>query len=376
MDTVQSYASGIPITPEVTPETILALQPVVRVIPALQQKVNSFQSPCNATRLPDRQISTCQALGFEPPETYEEKARGNMKAFLENNFYKQSSCELSSIPPVSAWLSSEQVQLLSNSCEGEMLLMLINDIDLFATECIGKEYCSQEYKKPEKLPFEFSSDKNVLLKRIRQYFSRLVFTAIKVRRGRFGENLEPCEDQNLTMIDIINYERLLVKIMVFISRDIEKFDLSCESLLVDFKRTVALGEKSEFYNLVNLTDKAFETWLDMQSSFYKAIRGEVYYKDTQIIAGANRFLWSFCDHGVVSPGHIASRQKEILNYLMFFLIPDQVLPLLFSKSITSTEKTAVSATAKESLKIEMQAHKDFKNRNAKPIKDFSKKYEY
>ena len=278
-----------------------------------------------------------------------------MKAFLENNFNKQSSCELSSKPPVSAWLSSEQVQLLSNSCEGEMLLMLINDLDLLATECIGKKYCSQEYKKPEKLPFQFSSDKYLLLKKIRRCFSQLIFTVIKKKRACFGKDLEPCEDQRLTMIDIINYERLLVKIIVFIFRDIEKFDLSCESLLVDFKRTVALGEKPEFYNLVNLTDEAFEIWLDMQSSLYKAIRGEVFYRDTQVIAGVNRFLWSFCDYGVVSPGHISSRQKEILDYLVFFLIPDQVLPLLFSKSVTSKEKTAASATTKESqtLNIEM-----------------------
>ena len=61
MDTVQSYVSGISIAPEVIPAKILVSQPDVRKTPILQQKENSFQSPCNTTRLPDRQISTVSA---------------------------------------------------------------------------------------------------------------------------------------------------------------------------------------------------------------------------------------------------------------------------------------------------------------------------
>ncbi len=322
-------------------------QPEVRDGLTLNQ-INGFLQPTQ-TRLHDRQMATCQVLDFDPPDVYEEKARGNMKAFLVINNKEFSKCPFES--PTSAWLSSEQIQFLGKSDKGRALLMLVNDADLLATECVGKKciHTVGEFVRHEKLPFEFSFDANTLLNEIRAYFAALIYNVIGSRRDYYIRDMQTLNDLNLTGIETVNYERLLAKIVLFVARDIKRVNLSRESLLVDFLRTVELNTESESCSLLNLTEEAFAVWLDMQLAFYKMIVSNFWLFDTKVITGASRLLWSFCNDGAASPECVFNNQEKILDYMAFFLIPDQVLPVLFSKPITDTVKCVLSPTANEVL---------------------------
>ena len=298
-------------------------------------KNNFTQPPDHATCLTDRQIVPCQVQNFESPEAYEEKAIVNMQYFLANNVCQQSFDELSSEPTVSVWLSPEQARIIKQSEEGKRLLMLINDIDQLATICSGRmsRRTKQKFEKDEQLPFEFSSDINTLLENIRRYFKRMIIDVAGTSPYCSGRKLPfRTEHLPLTKSDIIDHERLLVKSISVIIRNEQEQLLIPDSLLMDFKR--AVGFCQGFGSLLNLMPKAFEDWVDMQSALHEAIIDKISQVDTQAIVGANRFLWSFCDLGVVSKELVNENQTKILDYIASFLIPSRVLPLLFLKPVT------------------------------------------
>ncbi len=315
----------------------------------------SSSSPLPRKGLSGRQVSTWPVQRFASPAAYETQAIANMGAFIAKNSYEKSLQSFSDQPPAIPWLSPEQVQILTQSNEGETLLMLINDLYQLATICTGRKgrYSHKTFEITEHSPFKFSVDPIDFLENMRSFFQQTLCATVSCSPYCHGIPLNESQHPNLTRIDIINFERLLVKAWTYQVSSDKFIELNNKSLLIDFIRVLKPG--SAHYGLLNLVPKAFADWVDMQSALSN-LKVYLNHRQTEKLAmGINRFIWSFFKDGIVSVEKIQINEDQILNYSMFFLIPDQILPLLFQTPITDdsefTDTKKLACPSTEKMKI-------------------------
>ncbi len=299
-------------------------------IPAASHIPKSKPISSQGTGLSSRRASACLTHKFDTPEAYEAIAKANMRAFLEKNAQRPSSS-----PPTAGWLTSEQVHTLSQSQEGRALLLLISDIHQFSEICVEKKGGEAVYQlfKTDDLPFIFSAEPDKLLKNVRTFFKNVAIMTLDRSPYCFGNMLDTTMNPNLSDIDVINHERLLVKALSLLEENKKNITLHPQALLADFIRTIECGVGS--HALLHLHPQAFEHWLDMQSTLGKLLIDNFYRKkNTELFKCVDDFIWSLLDHSCVSAEQVTKNQALTLDYMASYLIPRQLLPLLFHNPIT------------------------------------------